>query len=212
VKLLLAHGWFLDRTLWSGVLEALGPLAAGAVVLDEGYYGRPHRPQVLDPERRWMGVGQSAGALQLLADPPAPLVGVVALDGFARYGAGPDFPQGVPQRVLQRMQDVLSDDGALPTDFVARAGGARPQGTPDIPRLLDGLTRLRTLDGRGSPLPVWRMHADGDPIATLAMADASFEGMGVRERVIRHANDHLSPLHDPQGCADLIRRAVKALQ
>ena len=209
MKLLFAHGWALDRTLWTGVLEALGPLAAGAVVLDAGYYGRSHRPPVLEPERRWLGIGQSLGALELLAAPPVPLVGMVAVDGFARFGQAEDFPQGAPDRVLERMRRRVAD-GALP-EFLARAGGAVPPGAPDIARLTAGLERLQTLDGRASPLPVWRLQASGDPIAVLAMADASFKGMDGRERQVREAEDHLSPLRAPDACAALIRAAIRAL-
>lgn len=211
MKLLFAHGWALDHTLWTGVLEALGPLTAGAVVLDAGYYGPLRRPPVLESERRWLGVGQSLGSLELLTSPPAPLVGLVAIDGFARYSQSPDFREGVPPRVLQRMADWLEEDGVLPVDFVARAGGTAPPGERHIPRMVAGLRRLETLDGRGSALPVWSLHADGDPIAALAMADASFAGMDVRERRVRLAEDHLSPLHAPEACAALIRTAIKAL-
>jgi pimeloyl-[acyl-carrier protein] methyl ester esterase len=211
VKLLFVHGWALDRTLWSGVLEALGPLAAGAVVLDAGYYGRPHRPTVLEPERRWLGIGQSLGSLELLADPPVPLAGVVAIDGFARYSQAPDFRQGVPARVLRRMAEWLEEDGALPVDFVTRAGGTAPPGERDIPRMVQGLRRLETLDGRGSSLPIWSLHADRDPIAPLAMAQASLQGMDLREGQLRQAADHLSPVHAPQACAALIRTAIAAL-
>ncbi|MGZ3367225.1 MAG: hypothetical protein ACXU8Y_21120, partial [Caulobacteraceae bacterium] len=56
----------------------------------------------------------------------------------------------------------------------------------------------------------WRLHADQDPIASLAMADAAFAGMTVVERRIRQSTDHLSPLAAPHACADLIRAAVKA--
>jgi pimeloyl-[acyl-carrier protein] methyl ester esterase len=209
VKLLFAHGWALDRTLWTGVLEALGPLAAGAVVLDAGYYGRPHHPPVLEPERRWLGIGQSLGALELLTEAPVPLVGVVAIDGFARFGQTEDFPQGVPARVLHRMSKRVAD-GAL-AEFLERAGGVVPDGTPDIARLTAGLDRLHTLDGRASPLPVWRLQSADDPIAALAMADASFAGMDVRARQVRQAGDHLSPIHAPEACAALIRAAIQAL-
>ena len=61
MRLLFAHGWALDRTLWSRVIDPLGALADGAVVLDAGYYGRPHHP-VLARGERWLGVGQSLGA------------------------------------------------------------------------------------------------------------------------------------------------------
>lgn len=207
LTLLFAHGWALDRTVWDQVLEALGDQAQEAVLRDAGYYGAPFP---LDGgEERVLGVGQSLGALELLAEPPPGLVGVVALDGFARFGKAPDFPEGVAGRVLERMKARLGQ-GAL-AEFVERAGGELPAGEPDAGRLSDGLDRLYTLDGRGCRLPVWRLHADQDPIATLAMADASFAGMNVAERHIRPSADHISPLSAPQACADLILAAVQAL-
>ena len=211
MRLLFVHGWALDRTLWTGVLEALGPLAEGAALPDAGYYGQPYKPPALDPAQRWLGVGQSLGSLELLADPPVALAGVVAIDGFARYSQAPDFRPGVPGRVLQRMAEWLEQDGALPVDFVTRAGGTAPPGDKDILRMVAGLNRLETLDGRRSALPIWSLHADRDPIAPLAMAEASFQGMDLRARQVRDAGDHLSPVHAPQACAALIRDAVQAL-
>jgi pimeloyl-[acyl-carrier protein] methyl ester esterase len=206
LTLLFAHGWALDRTLWDRVLAGLGEAAAGALVRDSGYYGRPNDPR---PDGAVLGVGQSLGALELLAEPPPGLVGVVALDGFARFGKAPDFPEGVAGRVLERMKARLGD-GVL-AEFVQRAGGELPEGEPDADRLIEGLDRLYALDGRASRLPVWRLHADEDPIAALAMADASFAGMEVAERRIRHSTDHLSPLTAPHACAGLIRAALQAL-
>jgi len=95
-------------------------------------------------------------------------------------------------------------------EFVQRAGGDLPQDQPDAGRLAAGLERLHTLDGRACRLPVWRLHAEEDPIAALAMADASFAGMDVRERRLRPSTDHISPLTAPQACADLIRAALEA--
>ena len=205
--LLFAHGWALDRTLWDRVLAALGEAAEGALVRDAGYYGREGLERV--DLRPLLGVGQSLGALELLAEPPLGLVGVVALDGFARFGKAPDFPEGVGARVLQRMKARLGEGGLA--EFVARAGGELPQGEPDAPRLIAGLERLHALDGRACRLPVWRLHAEQDPIAPLAMADASFAGMTVAERRTRRSTDHISPLTAPHACADLIRSALSAL-
>ena len=126
---------------------------------------------------------------------------MVALDGFARFGA--------PARVLARMR-ARAAEGAL-AEFLARAGGPAPAGEPDPARLVEGLDRLELLDGRACPLPVWRLHAEGDPIALSDQADASFAGLNIVERRLRAASDHLSPLHAPQACADLIRAALKAL-
>jgi pimeloyl-[acyl-carrier protein] methyl ester esterase len=206
LTLLFAHGWALDRTLWDKVLAALGEEAEGVLVRDAGYYGRPDHPQADGPI---LGVGQSLGALELLAEPPAGLAGVVALDGFARFGKAPDFPEGVASRVLERMKARLGQ-GAL-ADFIERAGGELPAGEPDAARLTQGLDRLYTLDGRRCTLPVWRLDADQDPIAPLAMSDVSFAGMQVVERRVRPSTDHLSPLTGPLACADLIRTALKAI-
>jgi pimeloyl-[acyl-carrier protein] methyl ester esterase len=203
--LLFAHGWAFDRTQWDAVLAALGEAAEGALAPDAGYFGRPADPVFEGPV---LGVGQSLGALELLAEPPPGLIGVVALDGFARFGKAADFPDGVAARVLQRMKARLGQ-GAL-AEFVERAGGELPAGEPDLSRLAQGLDRLHALDGRACPLPVWRLHADEDPIAPPALADASFAGMNVVERRIRPSTDHLSPLAAPEACADLIRAALKA--
>jgi pimeloyl-[acyl-carrier protein] methyl ester esterase len=205
--LLFAHGWALDRTLWDKVLAALGEDAQGALVRDAGYYGRPVEPLAPFP---LLGVGQSLGALELLAEPPAGLIGVVALDGFARFGKAADFPEGAPARVLERMKARLGE-GVL-AEFVTRAGGALPAGEPDVARLTEGLDRLYAFDGRACPLPVWRLHADQDPIAPLAMADASFAGMNVVERRVRPSTDHLSPLTAPHACAALVRSALKSVR
>jgi pimeloyl-[acyl-carrier protein] methyl ester esterase len=213
-RLLFAHGWALDRTLWDGVLAALGEDAADGVVFDAGFYGDPLPWPALDSRRPLLGVGQSLGNLELLTAPPAPLAGLVVIDGFARFGQGPDFPLGVPPRVLQRMRDWLAEDPKVLMDFLTRAGGQVPAAaTSNGPRLAEGLERLETLDGRAAArgLPLWRLHAEGDAIATLAMADASFEGCDVVERRIRPATDHLSPLHDPEACADIIGAALTAL-
>jgi pimeloyl-[acyl-carrier protein] methyl ester esterase len=206
LTLLFAHGWALDRTLWDRVLAALGEEAHGALVRDEGYYGRPADPKAAGPI---LGVGHSLGALELLAEPPQGLIGVVALDGFARFGKTSDFPEGVAGRVLERMKARLGE-GVL-AEFIERAGGELPEGEPNAERLIRGLDRLYALDGRACPLPVWRLNADQDPIASLAMADASFAGMNVVERQVRPSTDHLSPRTAPDACAGLIRAALKAL-
>ena len=54
-------------------------------------------------------------------------------------------------------------------------------------------------------------QSDGDAIAPPAMSDASFAGLDVVERRVRRASDHLSPIHAPEACAELIRAALKAL-
>lgn len=212
-RLLFAHGWALDRTLWDGVIAQLGEDAADAVVWDAGYYGRPQPWPALESGRPLLGVGQSQGGMELLTHPPAPLTGLVSIDSFARFTEAPDFPRGASALLLQRMRDWLREDSKVLLDFLGRAGGQSPVGTPDTELLCAGLERLETLDGRAAAhtLPIWRLHARGDQVASLALSDASFKGCDVVERRIRPAMDHLSPVHAPEACVDLIRLALKTL-
>jgi pimeloyl-[acyl-carrier protein] methyl ester esterase len=211
---LFVHGWALDRTLWDRVLVELGPEAEAAAATDAGYYGRPVGAG--DLSGPVLGVGQSLGVLELLTAPPAPLAGLVAIDGFARFAAAPDFPEGQHVAVLKLMTRRLRiSPSLLVSDFLAQAlrGAAAPSGPPDREPLARGLDRLLTLDGRAQArrLPIWRLHATDDPVASLKLADASFAGADVRARRLREADDHLSPLSAPQACADLIRDALEAL-
>lgn len=215
-RLLLAHGWALDRTLWDKVLVELGADADDALVLDAGYYGRPVGPGPIDGAPV-LGVGQSLGALELLTLPPAPLAGLVAIDGFARFAAGPDFAQGRPASVLKLMARRLNvEPGPLLAEFMAQAlaGFAPPSGPPDRQALGAGLERLRALDGRQAArrLPIWRLHASADPIAPPALADASFVEADVKTLQVREAADHLSPITAPKACAEMIREALRVLQ
>ena len=72
---------------------------------------------------------------------------------------------------------------------------------------------LAELDGRAAAtrLPIWRLHASADPIASLALADASFAKAQVVARRVREGVDHLSPITAPKACAELIRMALTAL-
>jgi pimeloyl-[acyl-carrier protein] methyl ester esterase len=215
-RLLFAHGWALDYTLWDRVRALLGADALDAVVLDAGYYGAPHEPDKLDAERPVLGVGQSLGALNLLAAPPVPLAGLVAIDGFARFSEAADFPQGNSGRVLDLLaKRMRKSAGPVVADFLAKALGASspPREGFDIHRLAEGLQKLAELDGRAASrrLPIWRLHASNDPIASLAMADASFAGAQVMVRQVREAGDHLSPVTAAETCAELIRTALRAL-
>ena len=213
-RLVFAHGWALDRSLWDEVLGRLGADADGAVVLDAGYYGRPADAGPADV-RPVLGVGQSLGALRLLTRSPLPLAGLAVLDGFARFAAGPDFPLGQSLAGVKAMTRRLArEPDRLLADFMTQAlPGAAPPGRPDPAALARGLDDLRALDGRAAAarLPIWRLHASGDPIAPLEMADASFAGADVRLRRVRDGADHLSPISAAQACADLIGEALRAL-
>jgi pimeloyl-[acyl-carrier protein] methyl ester esterase len=208
-RLLLKHGWAFDHTIWRRVLRELGRDGFGAVALDAGYYGPPiTAPEIDGPV---LGVGHSLGALELLADPPPRLVGVVAINGFACFGRTPSFPEGMPQRVLARMRRDAGSGGVA--DFLEDANAPPPDGAAiDVERIREGLDRLATLDGRSDKtLPIWRLHCEDDDIAPLSLADASFAGLNVVERRLRPWGGHFTPVDHPKACVGIIRAALKAL-
>jgi pimeloyl-[acyl-carrier protein] methyl ester esterase len=214
-RLVFAHGWGMDRSLWDAVLLEVGDLADGAIVLDAGYYGDPVAAGELDGEAL-LGIGHSLGALELMIAPPAPLSGLVAIDAFARFTTAPDFPEGQDARVLRsviRQMDRASPE--LVAEVVARTfkGQTPPPGEPCRDALASGLERLISLDGRGAVggLRIWRLHADDDPAVPLALSDASFASCRVKARLVRAGADHLSPVTAPELCARLIRSAVETI-
>jgi pimeloyl-[acyl-carrier protein] methyl ester esterase len=214
-RLVFAHGWGMDRSLWDAVLIELGDLAGGAIILDSGYYGAPAAAGELEGEEL-LGVGHSLGALELMTAPPAPLSGLVAIDAFARFTAAPDFPEGQDARALRsviRQLDRASPE--LVAEVVARTfkGQSCPPGEPCREALAIGLERLIALDGRAAvlDLPLWRLHADDDPAVPLALSDASFAACPMLERRVRAGADHLSPVTAPELCADLIRSAIEEI-
>ena len=97
-----------------------------------------------------IAIGHSLGALRLLRQPPLGCAGLVCINGFARFGAGPDFPEGVAPRLLDRMlRQLAAQPQAVLRDF-ARALRRRhtPSGAPDMAALERGSLALRDEDRR----------------------------------------------------------------
>ncbi|MBB2204327.1 alpha/beta fold hydrolase [Gluconacetobacter takamatsuzukensis] len=210
--LFLVHGWGFTPDFWQPVRARLGGVEATA--LDFGFFG-PER-MTARPAGRHVAVGHSLGALWLLLNPPADCAGMLLINGFARFGATTDYPQGIPPRVIERMARGLEHN---PDDVVAtfrgRAGIATPApGPARAERLARALELLRDADARGAlaaeagtGLPPIRVLAGGqDPIAPPAMTEASF-----RDRVpVEWVEDggHLLPLTHPDRCAAAIARLI----
>ncbi|MFT8808294.1 alpha/beta fold hydrolase [Gluconobacter sp.] len=200
--LYFVHGWGFDASFWAPMLAHLPDVTAQ--VVDCGYFGAEHRPAL--PDAPYLAVGHSAGSLALLGQDLPGCEGLVFFNGFPRFTATPDFPDGTPERVLMRMRARLKrDPDAVLKDFRALCGtdDALP-GVPDIENLDRGLEALQHLDHRpqaatwGNRLH-WMTGAD-DPFGS---AKAGFATPG--ERV---AGGHLLPLTHPELCADFVRRRL----
>lgn len=213
---LFQHGWGLDASLWDGMRDMLGEHVGSARA--QGYFGaaedRPVGAPVGAPgDAPVIGVGHSLGVMQLLLDPPpAGLAGLVAINGFTRFSAAPDHPDGVPVRLLRRMMQRL-DEGADATvqAFRARCGLEAPlPGPARVPVLRRGLELLCEGDARPAfhalDCPVLALAGATDAIAPAALSRACFEAVRWVER-----GGHLLPLTDPDLCAEAVRAFAERL-
>lgn len=203
---LFVHGWAMDATFWDAIRGDLGARAGS--VRELGYFDPPARARLLDlppPDAPIIGVGHSLGVMQLLGEPPAGLVGLVAVNGFTRFTRADDHPAGVPAQFLHRMMRRLDQDAAaVAAAFRARCGLAgMPPGRALAPVLGRGLALLRDGDLRhalGRVPHVLALAATRDEIVPAALSAACF---GEPHWV--EADGHLLPLTHAALCADMLR-------
>lgn len=197
---LFAHGWSWDAGIWDAVRAAMPD--AQTAVIERGYLGTvPSWPTV---PAGYIGVGHSAGLLDLLGNRPPGCGGLVAINGFTCFSQAPDFPFGMPTRVLDRMLLRLeADPAATVSAFRTRCGAADGfSGMLQPDRLEQGLRALRDDDGRtGAALSELRLLALAgrhDPIVSPDLTAASFDPGAIRWN---ENAGHLLPLTDPNWCA-----------
>ncbi|HEX2793325.1 MAG TPA: alpha/beta hydrolase [Croceicoccus sp.] len=206
--LLFLHGWGFDSTVWRDVAARLDgyPMAFA----ERGYFGGVgDESGTLGSDGPVLAVAHSYGTMRLLADPPGECIGLVAINGFDRFVAGPDVP-GVPVRVVERMRARFAQDPARTlADFRAHCGIAAPAGAIAGEELGADLRALRDDDRRAEAgrfaAPVLSLQGALDPILPPAMRDAVFDGAARVERRAIADGGHLLPLTHPDACADAVR-------
>lgn len=202
--LLFAHGWGFDRSLWEP-LAALLPEWEHAFD-DRGYFGRPATPHVDGP--CW-AITHSLGTMRVLRDPPAGLVGVVAINGFSRFAVSEAGP-GVPRRVIARMLSAFQVDPArVLATFRAECGVDGDFPPIDATLLRQDLMVLR--DGNATPpaVPMLSLEGARDQLLTADTRAAQFPRADVR-RLVHPDGGHLLPIEAPEWCAQAIRAALPA--
>ena len=103
MMLVMLHGWGFDRDFWRKLREELNGF--DCISWDLGFYGDPHMPP---PERPAIAVGHSYGLLWLLKHRPFAWRGLISINGFSRFSAAGDFPQGVPLAQLDRLSGEVA--------------------------------------------------------------------------------------------------------
>lgn len=200
MRIAFLHGWSGDRDLWGQLIPQLPEF--DCLADDRGYFGNPAEIAAAD-----IVVAHSFGTMRALSSPPTGMRALVAINGFDCFAARPDFAQGVPPRVLDRMQARLAaDPRAAVAEFRTRCGALPPKCAPDPAPLAEDLARLRTADLRGrwsGPLLV--IHGAQDPIVPLPLQAATFADRPDAERIILPDHGHLAPLTAAISCAAAIR-------
>ncbi|CUW47041.1 alpha/beta fold hydrolase [Novacetimonas hansenii] len=210
LPLVFVHGWAFGPEIWDQIRAARPNHTCQ--MLDFGYFSSVAQTET--PQRPFIAIGHSLGALWLLSTMPQHCRGMVLINGFARFTASDDFPHGVPPRLLTRMARKLAtapDDTVR--DFRQKAGTDLPLPGPSHPqRLHDGLHQLLTLDARQdmrmAHCPVSCIAGTGDPIAPPPLTQGSFAPATTIEW---HDGGHLLPLTHPDACLQAIDHMMKRM-
>jgi len=210
-QITLVHGWGYDATLWREVLPLLDGL--DVEVADLGFFGRASLPSTGAAPR--IAVGHSLGALWWLALTDLPWTQLVAINGFPRFTAADDFPQGVAARVLERMRKRFGTaPAAVLADFQSACGATGPALPIDTLPLQQGLATLAEADARTAlakrSADVFSLAARRDAIVPAAMSEAAFAALPAGH--LRWIDDggHLLPLTHARDCAALIRAVASS--
>lgn len=203
LPLVLLHGWGFDASVWEPLRTHLPGWTMQA--RDAGYFGRPAQAPL---PAAYVAVGHSLGAMRCLALQDAGCRGWILINGFTRFCAAPDFPDGVPVRLVDRMLARLAGDpAAVVGDFRKRCGAGAPAadaGT-DLAALTTDLLHLRDGDARaqwaGRRVPACVLAGEADPIVSPALTQASFD----IEASWCPGGGHLLPWTHPAWCAQHVR-------
>jgi pimeloyl-[acyl-carrier protein] methyl ester esterase len=210
MRIVLVHGWGYGPTIWQSVVELLGADVACNLV-DLGFFGTEHIPA----GHYDIVVGHSMGCQWLLSQNDITWEKSVFINGFSRFSASDDFPEGVHPRVIERMlrklpkapEDVLQSFHQLcdpdgKTDYPII-------GTSDLSKLAWGLNFLRDQDQRlnFAAENSYILADKDDQVVTEAMTVKLFKG----NSEWTEGKGHLLPLTDPEACHSVIKRAIADL-
>lgn len=202
--LLLVHGWGFSASFWDPLLIELdwpGPVQC----VDLGFFGKDVYAAV---DESALVIGHSLGVMWALQH--VRVQALVSVNGFGRFSSAPDFPCGIPARILERMiAKCRVDSAAVLREFRLNAGCAVPfPDHGDTARLVEGLEWLKQWDVRArlAGLPLLSLAARDDGIAPQALIRSCFPASEFSDE-----GGHVLPLSRPRWLADRIRPFLKEL-
>jgi pimeloyl-ACP methyl ester carboxylesterase len=221
-RITLLHGWGYDAGLWREV----APLLAGydVDIPDFGYFAQSTKNPALATRRNdahdaripHLAVGHSLGALRWLVEDEAAWDALLIINGFPRFTASDDFPQGVQPRVLARMQRrFVQTPAAVLAEFQNACGAPGPALPADPGPLAQGLAFLAGADGRARLAErrqdIHVLASRDDAIVPAALSDAAFAVLPPAQKHWCTSGGHALPLTRPEDCAALIRTVAAGL-
>ncbi len=204
-KIIFVHGWGFGPSFWDGIREELADLPTDTV--DLGFFGSG---KTADGD---IYVTHSMGFAWALkhVKPTA----IVAINGFTKFCSGPDWPEGVPPRMLSRMiRQFARAPETVWCDFMKNSGMKDPEypDNADDHSLLSGLKDLEAWDVRqafsdfsGDKLI---MASTQDRIVPEKLTSASFGD----DVIWYKGGNHLLPLYEAQSICTHIRQFLDKLK
>ena len=215
------HGWGFGADFWQPVLDALN--WTNTCAPDLGFVGatgntaEPTLDRLRQAGRPVFAVGHSLGFLWLAGQAALPAGSMlVGVNAFGRFAAAPDFEQGVPVRVLQRMRRGLAADaGTVVDDFRKRCGATTlPVGvTPHTQALQHGLDLLITGDVRQSLRErAGHVHLLGGRQDGLVPPDMTEASVPQGVPLVWQEGGHLLPQTHPAECAAYLETIRQSME
>ncbi len=207
--ILAVHGWGFDPAFWTPMLDRLPDFKAERV--DLGFRGEPRIPKVARP----LILAHSMGLAWALTNIPRPWAGVLAVNAFPRFTRSPQFVEGVPPRMIERMVARFSSAPAEVTaEFLGRCGVESPDVATIRPDpLRKALVWLAGCDQRSAlkmlGCPLLALAGTLDPIVPQAMSIAGFPPECL---VLAEGGGHLLPLTHPDWTASQLRAFAARLR
>ncbi len=215
-EVVFVPGWGLEKGFWTFVQAALidmSGLNLRCMTIELG------STISLPPSKTFrLVVGHSTGFLWLLQQRPFLWDCLIAVNGFTRFIADKNFPQGVEEDLLQRMLSHFQQNpNIVVAAFLRRCGIRRPKSVPPhtVPILRQGLFCLRDWDARQAftteKAPLLILAGGADLIVPPAMTKACFHHRSDVPIFWQPAGGHLLPLSHPEWLAIRIWRFASLL-
>ncbi|WP_072392968.1 hypothetical protein [Hyphomicrobium sp. CS1GBMeth3] len=204
-RLVLAHGWAVDASVWQPLIERLGfdgdVIHCGPRFLDLG------PPTHAAPPDDAICIGFSFGALWLLLNAPARIKALVSISGFTRLDAAANVD------AMRALRAGLEKNAPAQVKAFRRLAGIRepvPSEALNVPLLLEGLDAMLEGDARGVlsglDCPVLALASRDDPVIPPDVTRSSWPTSATRWS---EGGGHALPLTQTDWCASEIQRFVR---